>query len=259
MHRPDAVPFKKNAFKRIGLAVLLPAALLSIDAAATAQPSSVRQATSRLTVEISGIKNASGEVCVSLFAGSAGFPNNEENIVEKQCIAAVETNPEAASPSGPQSELPPELQTDPQSDEEAVIKPTSDLAAIPAPVMENIIEGLANNASNLATSTNTTTTETTAETTTETNAETDTLDDVVITQAVLAITFTDIAPGTYAVSVLHDENEDGELNTGTFGIPAEGFGFSKNPEIRTGAPDFSEAAIVVVGAEATTQVELIYY
>lgn len=247
MHLPDDAPVQKNTFKYVCLVkyvclagLFLPAALLSASAVAETPPGSIRQTTSALTVEISGIKNASGEVCVSLFSGSAGFPNNEDSIVEKQCVKAVETNPSAT------------LQSELQSGENAADNPASVLADIPGPVMENIIEGLTNNASDLdAEGPN-------AEAL-ETNATTSLQEDVVITQAVLAITFTDIAPGTYAVSVLHDENEDGELNTGTFGIPTEGFGFSQNPEIRTGAPDFSEAATVVVGTQATTKVELIYY
>lgn len=272
MHLPDAVPFQNKAFKhlafkhldfkRVCLAVLLPAALLSTSTAVKAQPSSARHTASSLTVEITGIKNASGEVCINLFSGNEGFPDNEESIVEKQCIAAVETNPDTTSPAEVQPESPAELPAEVQSDEGAAVTPTSELAEIPGPVMENIIEGLANNASNpdtgLDTGLDTGNRRANAEEP-ATNAASNPLDDVVITQAVLAITFTAIAPGTYAVSVLHDENEDGQLNTGTFGIPTEGFGFSQNPDIRTGAPDFSEAAIVVVGTKATTQVELIYY
>jgi uncharacterized protein (DUF2141 family) len=73
------------------------------------------------------------------------------------------------------------------------------------------------------------------------------------------VTFEDLALGTYAVSVWHDENEDNQLNTGSFGIPTEGFGFSQNPVIQTSAPDFSEAAVVVVSPDSATQIDLIYY
>ncbi len=38
--------------------------------------------------------------------------------------------------------------------------------------------------------------------------------------------------GRYAMSLLHDENADQKLNTGFFGIPREGIGFSRNPRIR---------------------------
>ena len=75
----------------------------------------------------------------------------------------------------------------------------------------------------------------------------------------LSVTFESLPLGTYAVSVFHDENEDGQINQGGFGIPLEGFGFSQNPAITTRAPEFSETAIIVVGAETKTEIELIYY
>ena len=43
-------------------------------------------------------------------------------------------------------------------------------------------------------------------------------------------TFTDIPDGTYAISVFHDKNADGKLNT-FLGIPTENF-FMKTPGIR---------------------------
>jgi uncharacterized protein (DUF2141 family) len=74
-----------------------------------------------------------------------------------------------------------------------------------------------------------------------------------------SVTFANLELGTYAVSVLHDENGDNQLNTGSFGIPTEGFGFSQNPVIQAGAPEFSEAAVVVAGPSSTTEIELVYY
>ena len=46
--------------------------------------------------------------------------------------------------------------------------------------------------------------------------------------------------GDYAVSVIHDENNNAKLDTFA-GIPREGFGFSRNPAIRFGPPKFSAA------------------
>lgn len=46
--------------------------------------------------------------------------------------------------------------------------------------------------------------------------------------------------GSYAVSVLHDENKDGELDTGLLGIPKEGIGFSNDPRIVRGTPNFEK-------------------
>src|SRR5215472_2287169 len=40
--------------------------------------------------------------------------------------------------------------------------------------------------------------------------------------------FAGIAPGTYAISVFHDENSNGKLDTKFMGIPREGVGASNN-------------------------------
>ena len=54
-----------------------------------------------------------------------------------------------------------------------------------------------------------------------------------------------IVPGRYAVSLMHDENGNGRLDT-TLGIPREGFGFSNNPGLTFGPPRFS-AVVVEIG------------
>ena len=77
-------------------------------------------------------------------------------------------------------------------------------------------------------------------------------------EADITVTFAELEAGTYAVSVLHDENEDQQINQGSFGIPTEGFGFSRNPMVQTGAPEFAEAAVVVFGS-TTTDIEMIYF
>jgi uncharacterized protein (DUF2141 family) len=51
-----------------------------------------------------------------------------------------------------------------------------------------------------------------------------------------------LAPGSYAVSVFHDANANGKLDT-FMGIPKEGYGFSRNPPFRPRAPKFAEAQI----------------
>ena len=49
--------------------------------------------------------------------------------------------------------------------------------------------------------------------------------------------------GKYAISVFHDVNSDGELNTNIFGIPKEPVGFSKDAKGSFGPPNFDKAAI----------------
>lgn len=58
--------------------------------------------------------------------------------------------------------------------------------------------------------------------------------------------FTDIPPGDYALTVLHDENGNARVDT-LMGIPREGVGFSRNPVLRFGPPSFDAARIHVAG------------
>jgi uncharacterized protein (DUF2141 family) len=54
--------------------------------------------------------------------------------------------------------------------------------------------------------------------------------------------FTGFAPGEYALTLIHDENANQRLDT-MLGIPKEGFGFSRNPVVRFGAPRFKQVDI----------------
>jgi len=59
------------------------------------------------------------------------------------------------------------------------------------------------------------------------------------------ITFKNIPPGEYAISVIHDENENGELDSNVFGIPKEGFGFGNDAMGTFGPPSFDKAKVKV--------------
>lgn len=119
-----------------------------------------------LTVEINGFRNRQGQVCISLFASSKGFPNNRKNVVQRQC---------------------------------------NQITAIP-----------------------------------------------------MTVNFANLKAGNYAVAVIHDTNEDGTLNRNDLGMPIEGYGFSRNPEVRTAAPKFNDASILIVGANTSVSVQLKY-
>ena len=62
--------------------------------------------------------------------------------------------------------------------------------------------------------------------------------------------------GTIAIVVYHDEDSNGELKTGLFWRPKEGFAFSNNYTPK-GPPKFKKAAIVLVHGE-TVIIELNY-
>lgn len=56
------------------------------------------------------------------------------------------------------------------------------------------------------------------------------------------ITLEDLPAGEYAISVFHDEDEDGELEKHLLGFPTEKYGFSNNPKITFSAPTFDRCS-----------------
>jgi len=54
------------------------------------------------------------------------------------------------------------------------------------------------------------------------------------------LVFENMKVGKYAFNFIHDENKNKKLDTILFFIPREGFGFSNNPVLRFGPPDFKE-------------------
>lgn len=71
------------------------------------------------------------------------------------------------------------------------------------------------------------------------------------------IIFRNVPPGRYAVAVFHDANGNRRLDT-FMGIPREGFGFSRNPVIRFGAPRFDKVNIDLAPGFSRTSVTLQY-
>ena len=113
---------------------------------------------SNLAVTIDGLRNKDGQVCLSLFSRSIGFPDRQDRTVIVKCIRSIDVS--------------------------------------------------------------------------------------------RGVNFENLDPGNYAIALLHDANSDGKMNTGFFGIPKEGFGFSRNPKISKGPPKFQNAVIAVAGQSA---------
>ena len=67
-----------------------------------------------------------------------------------------------------------------------------------------------------------------------------------------------LVPGNYAVSVIHDENGNRELDTNLIGIPTEGIGFSHNPRVTFGPPSFANASFDAA-SEATQTIRIKYF
>lgn len=71
------------------------------------------------------------------------------------------------------------------------------------------------------------------------------------------IHFEGLSAGTWAVSLIHDENGNGKLDTAAM-IPREGFGFSRNPRIGFGPPRFTAAAFTIGDATTSQSVKMRY-
>jgi uncharacterized protein (DUF2141 family) len=61
----------------------------------------------------------------------------------------------------------------------------------------------------------------------------------------LTCTFADVEPGRYAVSVVHDENGNGEMDSNFVGSSKEPWGVSNNVRAGKRAPKFMDALIRV--------------
>ena len=75
----------------------------------------------------------------------------------------------------------------------------------------------------------------------------------------IAVQVKSLHTGAYAIALFHDKNDNGILDKmGALGIPTEGFGFSKNPPLRIGAPDFASCQFFVPETGDTETITLKY-
>ncbi|RPA68401.1 DUF2141 domain-containing protein [Cyclobacteriaceae bacterium YHN15] len=79
---------------------------------------------------------------------------------------------------------------------------------------------------------------------------------VKITGDKAVITFDNLSPGTYALSVFHDSENTGKLRTNAFGIPRDGYGFSNNASGTFGPPSFEKAAFKVNAGDNKVSIDL---
>jgi uncharacterized protein (DUF2141 family) len=70
--------------------------------------------------------------------------------------------------------------------------------------------------------------------------------------------FNGLKPGTYAVAAFHAANDETQMQYGMFGKPKEGYGFSRNPPARMGAPAFASAAFDFTGGALSAPIRLNY-
>lgn len=74
-----------------------------------------------------------------------------------------------------------------------------------------------------------------------------------IKDGVATVTFKNVAPGTYAILVLHDENNNNQMDYASSGMPTEEYGMSNN-FMGFGPPMFSDAKFEVTDEDKNFQI-----
>jgi uncharacterized protein (DUF2141 family) len=77
--------------------------------------------------------------------------------------------------------------------------------------------------------------------------------------AQVKVVFENLPAGDYAVSVIHDLNGNGTLDTNALGIPKEGFAFGNNAMGNFGPPAFIDAKIALNGKPANQVINMKYF
>jgi uncharacterized protein (DUF2141 family) len=72
------------------------------------------------------------------------------------------------------------------------------------------------------------------------------------------VIFESLPPGEYAVSVFHDENKNGKMDSNFFGIPKEGVGASNDAKGHFGPPHYKDAKFNFNGGSQSITINLVY-
>lgn len=72
------------------------------------------------------------------------------------------------------------------------------------------------------------------------------------------LTFKGVAPGRYAIALLHDENENGKADRALGMMPREGFGFSRDAPVRMAPPKFADAVFPVAHSDVQLSIRMRY-
>ena len=72
----------------------------------------------------------------------------------------------------------------------------------------------------------------------------------------LVFEFIGLPEGEYTVGVIHDENENGELDKNFIGIPLEPYGISKEGKSNFGPPDYEKALFTIDNSNVTLSISL---
>lgn len=73
------------------------------------------------------------------------------------------------------------------------------------------------------------------------------------------VTIGGVTPGIYAVQVIHDENDNLELDRNLIGLPLEGLGFSRDAPMRMAPPRFLDAAVEIDEGHGSVTLSMRYF
>jgi uncharacterized protein (DUF2141 family) len=74
----------------------------------------------------------------------------------------------------------------------------------------------------------------------------------------VTLNFSEVAPGRYAIALLHDENGNGRADRALSLMPKEGYGFSRDAPVVMGPPSFRQAAFDVARAPVRQTIRMRY-
>lgn len=72
------------------------------------------------------------------------------------------------------------------------------------------------------------------------------------------LTFRNVAPGRYAIALLHDENANGKADRAMGMMPKEGFGFSRDAPVRMAPPKYADAVFPVGDKNMSLTIKMRY-
>ncbi|MDA3887089.1 MAG: DUF2141 domain-containing protein [Candidatus Delongbacteria bacterium] len=67
-----------------------------------------------------------------------------------------------------------------------------------------------------------------------------------------------LTSGIYAITILHDENSNEELDKTWYGKPTEGFGISNNVKTRFGPPSYEESTVRIIKDPTELKIKMKY-
>ena len=76
------------------------------------------------------------------------------------------------------------------------------------------------------------------------------------TKGTMVVEIKDVPSGTYAVSVLHDLNENLEMDYNFLGMPKEYWGLSNNPKIGLKLPNWDKVKFDVVERDLRLEINI---